>query len=359
MLRFDANDKVLVSPLGWGLGHASRLIPVIDAILNKGCSVTIGADAHIIELLQPRFPDVECFVFKSVNVKFSKGKHQLFSLIKIAIKLLLLAKREQSELKRIVDTKSITAIISDNRYGLHAKGIKSVLVTHQLSPIFPKPFGWLQPLGKRYIKRHAQQFTECWIPDSENGFRLSGILSESGVTMPNARFVGLMSRFSLLEPQKLQKGFDLVGVVSGPPPHRQIFEQELINIAQRLNLRTLIVQGLPQGKNAARTKGKVTLVPHLPDIQFAKELISAKYVICRAGYSTVMDLIALQCPAITVPTPGQTEQEYLANRINSEKLFGYCHQDELKYLTIDMLEDIGLKINTRPVFQYFNLFAIQ
>ncbi|MDD2195878.1 MAG: glycosyltransferase [Bacteroidales bacterium] len=359
MLRFDANDTVLVSPLGWGLGHASRLIPVINALLDKGCTVVIGADPHTIELLQPRFPNVECFVFKSVNVKFSKGKHQLFSLIRIAIKLLLLAKREQRELKRIIDTKSITAIISDNRYGLHAKGVKSVLVTHQLSPIFPKPFGWLQPLGKRYIKRQAQQFTECWIPDSENGFRLSGNLSDGEVATPNARFVGLMSRFSLLEPQKLQKGFDLVGVVSGPPPHRQAFEQELINIGQRLNLRTLIVQGLPQGKNAARTKGKVTLVPHLPDIQFAKELISAKYVICRSGYSTIMDLIALQCSAITVPTPGQTEQEYLANRIEGEKLFGYCHQDGLRDLTIDMLEGSALRINTRPGFQYFDLSVIQ
>lgn len=359
MLRLDANDKVLVSPLGWGLGHASRLIPVIDAILNKGCSVIIGADTHIIELLQPRFPDVECFVFKSVNVKFSRGKHQLFSLIKIAIKILLLAKKEQRELKRIIDKKSITAIISDNRYGLHAKGVKSILLTHQLSPIFPKPFGWLQPLGKRYIKRHAQQFTQCWIPDSENGFRLSGILSEGGITIPNARFVGLMSRFNLLEPQKLQKGFDLVGLVSGPPPHRQAFEQELINIAQRLNLRTLIVQGLPQSKNAARTTGNVTLVPHLPDIQLAKELVSAKHVICRSGYSTIMDLIALQCSAITVPTPGQTEQEYLAERINSKKLFGYCQQDGLRHLTIDMIENITQKISTKLVFQYFDLSKIQ
>lgn len=355
MINFDATDKVLVSPLGWGLGHASRLIPVIDALLVNGCTVVIGADSHIIDLLQPRFPNVKCFTFKSVSIKFSKGKYQLLALIMIAVKILLLAKREQKVLKQIIKRESITAIISDNRYGLYAKGVKSVLVTHQLSPIFPKPFGWMKPFGEMYIKRHAQRFTECWIPDSENGFRLSGILSERGSSIPNANFVGLMSRFSLFKSEKSKNGFDLIGIVSGPPPHRLAFEQELINIAQRLSLRTLILQGLPQGKSAARAKGNVTLVPHLPDTQLAKELVSAKYVICRSGYSTIMDLIALQCSAIIVPTPGQTEQEYLADRLNTEKLFGYCHQNELKHLTIEMLESNNQRTIANSVFQYFNL----
>ncbi|MDD2278827.1 MAG: glycosyltransferase [Bacteroidales bacterium] len=355
MINFDSNDKVLISPLGWGLGHASRLIPVIDALLVKGCTVIIGADPHIIDLLQPRFPKVECFVFKSVSIKFSKGKYQFLALIKIAVKILLLAKREQKALKQIIKRESITAIISDNRYGLYSKEVNSVLVTHQLSPIFPKPFGWMKPFDEIYIKRHAQRFTECWIPDSGNGFKLSGILSERGSTIPNAKFVGLMSRFNLFKSEKTISGFDMIGIVSGPPPHRLAFEQELTSIAQRLSLRTLILQGLPQSKSAVRTKGNVTLVPHLPDTQLAKELVSAKYVICRSGYSTIMDLIALQCSAITVPTPGQTEQEYLADRLNTEKLFSYCPQDELKYTTIEMLENINKKIKTKPVFQFFKL----
>ncbi|HDP54907.1 MAG TPA: glycosyl transferase family 28, partial [Bacteroidetes bacterium] len=240
--------------------------------------------------------------------------------------------------KRIVADKQITTVISDNRYGLYCKGVKSIIITHQLSPIFPKPFSWLKPLGELYIRRKIYRFSECWIPDCTIEPRLTGELSSKAVRISNAKFIGLLSRFSLVEPEPSTGGFDLVGLVSGPEPQRSIFEQEIISLAQRLNLRALIVRGLPQSGDAASTKRKITLVPHLPHKSLAQALTSATYVICRSGYSTIMDLISLKRSAILVPTPGQTEQEYLANRMSQLKLFSSCNQDSIKRISLDDLE---------------------
>ena len=338
MESINVNEKVLICPLGWGLGHATRIIPIIDALLKKGCEVLVGADPHAIRLIGLHFPSIDCFEFRSIDVKLSRNGQQAWALTKIALNLLSRTAAEHKELKRIVVEKQITTVISDNRYGLYCKGVKSIIITHQLSPIFPKPFSWLKPLGELYIRRKLKRFSECWIPDCDTEPRLTGELSSKAVSIPNAKFIGFLSRFSLVEPEPSTGGLDLVGLVSGPEPQRAIFEQQIIALAQRLKLRSLIVRGLPQTDDAASTKGKITLVPHLPDKQLAQALASARYVICRSGYSTIMDLITLKRSAILVPTPGQTEQEYLANRMSQLKLFSSCKQDSIKRISIDDLE---------------------
>jgi len=358
MESINVNEKVLICPLGWGLGHATRIIPIIDALLKKGCEVLVGADPHAIRLIGLHFPSIDCFEFRSIDVKLSRNGQQAWALTKIALNLLSRTAAEHKELKRIVVEKQITTVISDNRYGLYCKGVKSIIITHQLSPIFPKPFSWLKPLGELYIRRKLKRFSECWIPDCVTEPRLTGELSSKAVSIPNAKFIGFLSRFSLVEPEPSTGGLDLVGLVSGPESQRSIFEQEIISLAQKHNLRALIVRGLPQSGDAASTKRKITLVPHLPDKQLAQALASARYVICRSGYSTIMDLITLKRSAILVPTPGQTEQEYLANRMSQLKLFSSRKQDSIKRITIDDLEQSCNTIVSQNQFS-FSHFVVQ
>lgn len=330
----------MVSPLGWGLGHAARLIPIIDSLLEKGCEVIIGGDKHVLKLLQPRYPNVMCIDFPSINVRFSSGSNQLLPLIRIAFQLFRLTCKERRELKRLVQQHGIDVMVSDNRYGLHAKGVKSILITHQLNPILPYPFGWLQPLGRWYIRRKAKKFDNCLIPDSQQEFKLTGRLSQGANQLKNAQYIGLLSRFHQIQIAPKGAGYDLVAVISGPPPHRDILEQELISLAGRLGLNTLIVQGLPKGQNETITIRGVTLVSHLEDEELAQELVSAKYVICRSGYSTIMDLIALNCGAMLIPSPGQTEQEYLAHRLDGVGGFVFCSQNELKNVSMHSFEKL-------------------
>ncbi|MDD2548772.1 MAG: glycosyltransferase [Bacteroidales bacterium] len=332
MIDVKGNERVLVCPLGWGLGHATRVIPIISSLLTKGCTVIIAADKGSAALLRARFPNLEYIRFPSLKVKFTKGKLSFFTLICIANGMLLLTIREHSQIKRLVNKHQIDFILSDNRYGLWLKGTRSALITHQLNILFPFPFKWLQPLGQRYVRKHAQQFTECLVPDRSEGIRLTGKLTEPKKLPRNVRFIGVLSRFADIEIDYPKTRWDMLGIVSGPEPQRQILESILIDLANKLGVRSLILQGLPAGKHSAKVIGKATLVPHLPDLEIANAISSAKNIVCRSGYSTIMDLITLKRKAVLVPTPGQTEQEYLARYLSQH--FGFTYVKQCKLIDI-------------------------
>jgi predicted glycosyltransferase len=356
MIKFEGNERVLVCPLGWGLGHATRVIPIITALKNKRCTIIVAADESSISLLKRNFPSLDYIHFPSISVEFSKGRNQLFALFRVAFKIILLSGKENRQIREIVKDQAIDIIISDNRYGLHHEQKKSILITHQLSILFPKPFRWAENLGKWFVKRSALKFSECWIPDNELGFRLSGQLSDPWRFGQNIKFIGLLSRFSQTEYLLTKKRWDLVGIVSGPPPHRQIFEDQIVELSNRLKLRTLVLQGTPNGKGHARVKGKATLVPHLEDHQFAQEVMSSKYIICRAGYSTIMDMVSLGVNAMLVPTPGQTEQEYLSEYLSDNELFMSCSQDRVSKLEVDDFKIIPNRTTKAYDLRFFSTF---
>jgi uncharacterized protein (TIGR00661 family) len=356
MIDIKGNERVLVCPLGWGLGHASRVIPIISALIGKGCTVIVAADESSISLIKSNFPSLEYIHFPSLNVRFSKGSNQLFALFRIAVSLIQLTLKENKQIRKIVKDYAIDLIVSDNRYGLFHKQVKSILITHQLKIIFPKPFRWAQSIGQKYVKYYADKFSECWIPDNEHGFRLSGELSNPKTLPQNTNFIGLLSRFNQSTMNSHTKRWDLVGIVSGPPPHRQIFENEIVKLSNRLNLKTLILQGTPHGEKHGKVKGKVTLVPHLPDNRFSHEVLSSNYVICRAGYSTIMDIVALGVDAMLVPTPGQTEQEYLSEYLSRIGMFSNCAQNEMHKLQLDDFKIIPNRIDQASDIRFFSTF---
>lgn len=348
MLQFNGTERVLVCPLGWGLGHSTRVIPIIDSLLQKGCAVIVAADKTSIDLLQQRFPNIEFIHFPSINIRLSKGNNQLFALLKIGFKVISLTRKENQLVKRIIEEKRVDVIISDNRYGLYSNQIPSVIITHQLNIIFPKPFKWAMPIGAWYVKRYAERFAECWIPDNLKGFRISGALSQPKAMPKNAEFIGLLSRLKPLEVLRDEVQWDLLGIVSGPPPHREILENEIVSLSNRLGIKTLVVQGLPKEKHCSIEVGNAKLTPHLADEEMAKAILSARYIICRSGYSTIMDLITLNRTALLVPTPGQTEQEYLASYLSEKKFFSSCNQARIQNIDIPRLKEIENNFSTIP-----------
>ncbi|MFP4556478.1 MAG: glycosyltransferase [Bacteroidales bacterium] len=354
MLSVKSNEKVLVCPLGWGLGHAARVIPIVRSLIAKGCIITIAADESSIDLLKTHFPEVNFRLYPSVNVRLSKGCSQIWRFLGIALKILHRTFTESRSIKQIVNELNIDIIISDNRYGLYHKGIKTVLITHQLWIQFPTPFKPFEFIGRWFVRRYAQRFTECWVPDNPSGFKYSGRLSQPRKLPNNTKYIGLLSRFHGLKVSKQSNAWDLVGIVSGPEPHRKQLEEAIISLSNQLKLKTLVVQGLPQGKSSGRVVGKTMLVPHLNDQQMASALLSSKYIICRSGYSTIMDLTALKLNALLVPTPGQTEQEYLAKHLAKYKLFSRCLQNQLHKLSLTHLHKIiGDRKNTEELV-FFN-----
>jgi uncharacterized protein (TIGR00661 family) len=333
----DQNKKrVLICPLGWGLGHASRDIPIIDSIQKNGHKVIIAGDQLQLNLLSQRFEGIETILFPSFKVKFSKEQSQILPLIWIALRLPYHFIKEHLVLKRLIRQHKINLVISDNRFGLWNDGIKTIIITHQLKVFLPRPFRILEPLGTRVIRYMVEKFDSCWIPDYSDSNNLAGELSHPKRLPKNASYVGILSRFYEVKTMQLPDTWDLVGFVSGPSPHREIFITEMEKLSRKHNIKTLIIKGNPnEGVNITEQNG-IWYAGHLNDSEFAETVKSAKYLICRAGYSSVMDMVALGTKCLIVPTPGQTEQEYLTEFLSIKGLFKTCKQNEIEKIDISI-----------------------
>lgn len=229
--------------------------------------------------------------------------------------------REHAALDALIGREKLQGVVSDNRYGLWSKRIPSVFVTHQLNIQAPLLSGVLHKLQLQFV-RH---FTRIWVPDVATNPGLAGSLVRERPLPSNTAFVGPLSRFKPTQKQTAPR-YRVLGMVSGPEPQRSLFEETLTHSLMELDAPCALVAGRPNGPNTPEQRNKLTVFPHL-ETQALQELIcSSEHIIARSGYSTIMDLATLERTAFWVPTPGQTEQEYLAKHL-AHWQHGWCGQE--------------------------------
>jgi len=312
--------RYLVCPLNWGLGHASRMIPVIFNLINKGHEVILGGDGDALALLKNTFPQLESIFIKDIHVKFPNN-WMLINLLLLIPQIAHNALKENYLLKKIVEQKSIDVVISDNRYGLWNKKTTSILVTHQLMIKMPFPFKFLEHITYLIIKQAINSFDTCWVPDyQDKKTSLSGDLSRKYPIHPKVKFIGPLSRFNSIMEKPMPHHYKVVVVLSGPEPLKSDLENKLTSILIDTDFACLFIQGNPQKEIKYFQKENITSVSHLPPEELKYFLKKADQIICRSGYTSIMDLNSLQLNAILIPTPGQTEQEYLANHSKHNSL---------------------------------------
>ena len=322
----NRKKKILLAPLDWGLGHATRCIPVIKLLMGLGADVIIAAEGSIASLFQKEFPGIVILRLKGYKISYSSSKSFFFLKMFMQVpRILSVMKYENEWLNRVITEHEIDAVISDNRFGFYTKKVPSVFITHQLyiktgSNILDKQ---AQKINYRYINR----FTECWVPDAEGNNNLAGKLShpEKLPAIP-VKWLGVLSRCQITEVQKIT---DLLIMISGPEPQRGIFEQNLLPQLKNINGSIVFLRGLPATNDALISENKnVTIYNHLPSKALNEIIQQSKLVVARCGYSTVMDLASLKQKAILIPTPGQTEQEYLSDYLKEKKLFFTVKQED-------------------------------
>ena len=310
--------KILVAPLDWGLGHATRCIPVINELVSRNCSVWLAADGSSLQLLRRQFPELPFLSLKGYGVFYHNAKSNFKRTIARQIpKIAVAIKQEHHWLKRVMDDHHFDVIISDNRYGLYSQKAVSVFITHQLN-IKTGMGNLADKLLQRINYRYIKNFDECWIPDFEGQQNLAGTLSHPSVLPPHTKYIGALSRFTRKEESKK---YDLLIVLSGPEPRRTIFEQLLLNELETYNGKVLLVRGLVTGKHPLNTLTKAEVIDFLSSDELNTAIHQSEWVICRSGYTSVMDLVQLEHKAILVPTPGQPEQEYLAQWLHQNNIF--------------------------------------
>ena len=334
--------NILISPLDWGLGHATRCIPIITYLTTKGCNVFIAAEGNIQSLLENEFPQATYLSLNGYNIRYSKQKKWLPLKIAAQIpRIIYCIFKEHQWLKKVIKEHSISAVISDNRFGLYTRKVPCAYITHQL--IIKTGHSFTERLVSKIHQYFINKFTECWVPDYEGNINVAGHLSHPDKLLKNVKYIGCLSRFHFIENVKIR--YDLLILLSGPEPQRTILEKLLFIQIKQYKGKVLLVRGLPSNNIQhpdvdfldTDTACTLKIKNHLNAIELNIALQETKIIISRSGYTTVMDLLKLNKKAILIPTPGQTEQEYLAKHLMERRMF-YSVNSEKFILTEALLK---------------------
>jgi uncharacterized protein (TIGR00661 family) len=326
-------SRILVVPLDWGLGHATRCIPLIRELLAMDCEVWLAGEGAQEQLLKTEFPTLPFLQLPGYRVQYAATSGGLlWKMIRQTPKLKNAIHEEQKWLKWAATEHQFDAVISDNRYGLYHSSIPCIFITHQLC-IKSQLGNWSERILQKWNYKHINRFTECWVPDLPAGATqtLAGELSHPA-KMPSipVKYIGLLSRFEKKEVPARKD--HLLIILSGPEPQRTILEEKITGELKQFTGTATVVRGLPGSVTSIDSTERIKYFDHLPAEELNKEMLSAEYVISRSGYSTVMDIIALQKKCILIPTPGQTEQEYLAKELLAKKIAFTVSQDKFSMI---------------------------
>ena len=338
---------VLIAPLDWGLGHATRCIPIINELIAHGVRVMIAASGSQKALLKQEFPGLDFLDIPGYKIRYQRGVLLKWGLIFRIPAILNQIKKENQWLETARTHHQIDAVISDNRFGLYNENLYTVFMTHQLSI----QSGWnglktglLSPESQSQEDRDKQNFSLkgmagrwaekkmtkwnyhfiakyscCWVPDQQGDFNAGGKLSHPFLKPPvSIKYIGLLSRFYPTENRVPVN--PLLILISGPEPHRTRFENSVFRQLADSAWKAVVVRGLPAlGHAIPFLREDIQIFNHLPSGELNKLLNESCFIVARSGYSTIMDLLKVHKNAILVPTPGQPEQEYLADYMNKKK----------------------------------------
>lgn len=305
--------NILICPLDWGIGHATRCVPIIKSLIELKQHVIVGAAKRPLAFLKSEFPDLKFIEFPGYDVNYPKKGSMSLHMALSAPRLFQKISREHKFLIKVCEENNIDAIISDNRYGLWHPDLPSVFMTHQINIQTNRSLSFLKPVLKRINKRFIKKFTECWIPDFPGEKNLAGKLCHGKSITDNSYYIGPLSRFhNTKHTGDPDDKYDVVVLISGPEPQRSIFERKIISQCESTDKSVLILSGKPDESTKTTLNITTSILSHLDSESLFRVIKDAGLIVSRSGYSTIMDLACLNKKAVFVPTPGQTEQEYLA-----------------------------------------------
>ena len=340
--------KIIIAPLNWGLGHATRCVPIIKELQKSNFTPVIASDGTALQFLIKEFPSLEFFELPSYKISY--GRNLKWSLIRKIPTIVRAVHKEHLLIQEYVhQNPNVVGIISDNRFGCYYTKIPSVYITHQLNVLS----GFLTPVTSFFHRRVIRKYNECWIPDEENSV-YSGKLSRSTKNL-NKKYIGVLSRF---KKQELPQDIDVLILLSGPEPNRTQLEIKLTSIFKTSSKKVYLIQGVVEKIQKTTKENQLTIVNFMLTKQLEHTLNLSKMVICRAGYSSVLDLVSLRKKALLIPTKFQNEQEYLAKYLQQKGYFSFVKERKVNKNTLDVFPEFTPANYQKKVFnsKLFHLF---
>lgn len=300
----DKYHRILIAPLHWGLGHATRCIPIINHFIELGKEVAFAGDSSSFALLQRRYPNLPSFKLPSYNVRYSHN--MTLSILLQAPTLMNAYRKELKATQDIVNEWKPQLIISDNRFGVRHHDVHNIYLTHQLNIQHKNPN--IARIANYLHRSFLSKFDECWIPDDTDQ-SLSGTLSDNDkITIPTT-YIGALTRLhlSLSDPNIV-----LLIILSGPEPSRTELEKKIVHNPRFQSGTIHLVRGT-SNKRLDTYPDNFVIHDIVDEKHLTKLINQSSSILSRSGYSTIMDLQNYPRPKYYIPTKGQTEQEYLAN----------------------------------------------
>lgn len=325
--------NILVAPLNWGLGHATRCIPIINTLKEEGYTPVIASDGKALDLLRKEFPELEYFELPALKIKYSKRGFWLkLSLLFQGYKLFKTIKEEQKFIKKLVLEKNLKGIISDNRLGLFHKDVPNAIITHQIK-VFSGGTTWLTSKLHRFF---IHKYDECWIPDNKEKPHLSGRLGHVKKTRLKIKYIGILSRF---QHKNIELKNDVLILISGPESQRQVFEDLMLKEFKSYKGKAVMVRGKIENEQKEYYEGEIKIINYLKSDELETLIQQSEVIIARSGYTTLMDMAKLNKKALFIPTPKQTEQQYLAMSMKKHGIAPYTQQ---RKFNLNMIGDAKL-----------------
>jgi uncharacterized protein (TIGR00661 family) len=348
----NTDKNILVAPLNWGLGHATRCIPIINALLSHGFTPILASDGSALQLLRKEFPNLQALELPSYEIHYAqKAKNFKWKLLKNSPKTIAAIFEEKRLVKIWVDQLNLIGIISDNRLGVRSKKVPSVFITHQLNVLSGKTTFISSKLHQMLISKYQ----ECWVPDFEFKPNLTGKLGHLKKTKLHLKYLGALSR---LKKQEIPVVFDLMILLSGPEPQRSFLEELLLKEVKNSDKKIVFIKGIIEKEQTMLQQNNCTIYNFMQTSELEKTFNESQFVLCRSGYTTVMDLVQLQKKAFFIPTPGQFEQEYLAKKYQKEGLVNYSSQENFSFSDLINTENYQGLPTTEYVIDWNDLFLI-
>lgn len=323
--------NILVAPLNWGLGHATRCIPIIKKLEEFGFKPIIASDGQALQLLKIEFPHLTFLELPSYTISYPKnGKNFRRKMLQSLPRMFLAAAKERKLVQQWTKKYSLSGIISDSRIGIYNPELPSVFITHQLNVLT----GFTTWFSTKMQQKIIQKFDECWIPDFDGNVNLSGRLGHLEKQDSKIKYIGTLSRFRKIDSEIK---YDLMVLLSGPEPQRAILEEKLILELEKYLGKVIFIKGIVQEKQTTSQVGNILFYNFMSSVALEKAMNQSEVVLCRSGYTTIMDLVQLEKKAFFIPTPGQFEQEYLAEKFRAEEVAPFCKQENF---TIKKLEEV-------------------
>jgi len=338
--------------LNWGLGHATRSIPIISELIAQNFEVLLASDGAALELLKKEFPKLQNFQLPSYNIKYSKSSTFFGLQMLLQTPHILKTIAEERKITHtLISVYRIDGIISDNRWGIYSDNIPSVFITHQLNVIS----GPTTLLSSKIHQKYMERFDECWVPDNNLEPNLSGKLGHLRSTKLKIKYLSILSRF---QKKELLKTIDILIILSGPEPQRSILENKVLKEFKTYEGNVILIRGIIEQEQKMEQIENISIYNFMQSKELEDCLNSSKLVISRSGYTTLLDLAKLDKKAFFIPTPGQPEQEYLAKRLKDLHIANSCKQKDFNLTMLDTNEEYKGLIHYRSTNDLSGLFTL-